>query len=208
MAVAFVQGMGIGASLIMAVGAQNAFVLKQGIKRNHSMPIAMLCSLIDAIMITAGVMGMGQLIMNFPALAHAASFGGAAFLFWYGFNALRASFKPQAIDTDSSKAADSLKKAVLTTLAISLLNPHLYLDTVVLLGSISTQFHADDRAWFGAGAVLASFVWFFTLSYGSRYLAPVFTNPKAWAYLDRFIFVTMWAIAFAILSPYIKMLFS
>ncbi|GLP94765.1 LysE/ArgO family amino acid transporter [Paraferrimonas sedimenticola] len=206
MAAAFVQGMGIGASLIIAVGAQNAFVLKQGIKRNYPMPIAMLCSLIDALMITAGVMGMGQLIMNFPTLAHAASFGGAAFLFWYGFNALKSSFNPQAMNTNGGQAADSLKKAILTTLAISLLNPHLYLDTVVLLGSISTQYAVDDRPLFGAGAVFASFLWFFALSYGSRFLAPVFQNPKAWVYLDRFIFLTMWGIAFAILSPYIKML--
>ncbi|WP_028768847.1 LysE/ArgO family amino acid transporter [Shewanella fidelis] len=203
MQTAFIQGVGIGGSLIMAVGAQNAFVLKQGLKRSHSLPIAAICSFIDAVMITAGVAGLGHLILAFPLIKDIASFGGALFLLCYGYSALKSSFNENRLDSDEEHAADSLKKAVLTTLAISLLNPHLYLDTVVLLGSISVQFEGVEKQWFGAGAVLASFVWFFSLSLGAKYLSPIFKKPKAWCYLDRFICVTMWSIAAALMYPYI-----
>ena len=201
---AFIQGIGIGGSLIMAVGAQNAFVLKQGLKQSHSLPIAGLCSLIDALMITAGVAGLGHLIIAFPVIKDVASFGGALFLFIYGGRALRSSFHPQSLDSESTIGAETLKAAVFTTLGISLLNPHLYLDTVVLLGSISTQFEGADKPWFGAGAVLASFVWFFGLSFGARYLSPLFKRPIAWCYLDRLICLTMWSIAVALLWPYLN----
>lgn len=203
MQTAFIQGMGIGGSLIIAVGAQNAFVLKQGIKRAYPLPIALLCSIIDALMITAGVAGLGHIIEAFPTIKHVASFGGAAFLIWYGANALKASFVTKGMEMDHAQNADSLRKAILTTLGISLLNPHLYLDTVVLLGSISTQFEDAHRPWFGAGAVLASFIWFFSLSFGARLLAPIFSRPAAWRYLDRFIWLTMWSIAAAIIWPYL-----
>ncbi|ABZ76883.1 Lysine exporter protein (LYSE/YGGA) [Shewanella halifaxensis HAW-EB4] len=203
MQTAFIQGMGIGGSLIMAVGAQNAFVLKQGLKRSHSLPIAAICSFIDAIMITAGVAGLGHLILAFPIIKDIASFGGAIFLLLYGYCALKSSFSDSRMESDEALAADTLKKAVLTTLAISLLNPHLYLDTVVLLGSISVQFEGTEKQWFGAGAVLASFVWFFSLSLGAKYLSPVFRKPKAWCYLDRFICITMWSIAGALMYPYL-----
>ncbi|GIU19034.1 MULTISPECIES: LysE/ArgO family amino acid transporter [unclassified Shewanella] len=203
MQTAFIQGMGIGGSLIMAVGAQNAFVLKQGLKRSHSLPIAAICSFIDAIMITAGVAGLGHLILAFPLIKDIASIGGALFLLIYGYGALKSSFSESRMESEQGLAADSLKKAVLTTLAISLLNPHLYLDTVVLLGSISVQFEGTEKQWFGAGAVLASFVWFFSLSLGAKYLSPVFKNPKAWCYLDRFICITMWSIAAALIYPYV-----
>ncbi|MCK8046499.1 LysE/ArgO family amino acid transporter [Shewanella sp. 1CM18E] len=203
MQTAFIQGMGIGGSLIMAVGAQNAFVLKQGLKRSHSLPIAAICSFIDAVMITAGVAGLGHLILAFPLIKDLASFGGAIFLLFYGYSALKSSFNDNRLDSDDAQVADSLQKAVLTTLAISLLNPHLYLDTVVLLGSISVQFEGTEKQWFGAGAVLASFVWFFSLSLGAKYLSPIFKKPKAWCYLDRFICITMWSIAAALMYPYI-----
>ena len=202
MQTAFIQGMGIGGSLIIAVGAQNAFVLKQGIKRAYPLPIALLCSIIDALMITAGVAGLGHIIEAFPTIKHVASFGGAAFLIWYGANELKASFVAKGMEMDNAQNADTLRKAMLTTLGISLLNPHLYLDTVVLLGSISTQFEDAHRPWFGAGAVLASFIWFFSLSFGARLLAPIFSRPAAWRYLDRFIWLTMWSIAAAIIWPY------
>ncbi|WP_076413694.1 LysE/ArgO family amino acid transporter [Shewanella sp. UCD-KL12] len=200
---AFIQGVGIGGSLIMAVGAQNAFVLKQGLKRSHSLPIAALCSIIDALMITAGVAGLGHLILAFPLIKDIASIGGAIFLLVYGAKALKSSFVSQSLAQDGTKATGSLKAAVLTTLGISFLNPHLYLDTVVLLGSISAQFEGADRPLFGAGAVLASFVWFFSLSFGARYLSPLFQKPKAWCYLDRFICLTMWTIATVLIWPYI-----
>lgn len=203
MQTAFIQGVGIGGSLIMAVGAQNAFVLKQGLRRSHSLPIAAICSFIDAIMITAGVTGLGHLILAFPLIKDIASIGGALFLIIYGYGALKSSFSESRMESEEALAADSLKKAVLTTLAISLLNPHLYLDTVVLLGSISVQFEGTEKQWFGAGAVLASFVWFFSLSLGAKYLSPVFKKPKAWCYLDRFICITMWSIAAALIYPYV-----
>ncbi|NRD74194.1 amino acid transporter [Shewanella sp. VB17] len=200
---AFIQGVGIGASLIMAVGAQNTFVLKQGLTRGHSLPIAGLCSLIDALMITAGVTGLGHLIVTFPLIKDIASLGGGIFLLVYGAQALKSSFYSHYLTEEGIKGVETLKVAILTTLGISLLNPHLYLDTVVLLGSISTQFEGPDRYFFGAGAVSASFIWFFSLSFGARYLRPLFQKPKAWCYLDRCIFVIMWAMAWGLIWPYL-----
>ncbi|WP_163937065.1 LysE/ArgO family amino acid transporter [Paraferrimonas sp. SM1919] len=204
MQLAFIQGVGVGASLIIAVGAQNAFVLKQGIMGQKMLPIALICALIDAVMITAGVAGFGRLIQSFPMVKDIASFAGAGFLIWYGYAALKSSMGAQGMELAVDRTAEPLKTAIIGTLAISLLNPHLYLDTVVLLGSISTQFDDSARPWFAAGAVLASFLWFFSLAYMSRKLAPIFKKPTSWMWLDRFIFVTMWAIAAAILAPYLS----
>jgi L-lysine exporter family protein LysE/ArgO len=206
MQTAFFQGLAIGASLIMAVGAQNAFVLKQGIRGQHSLSIALLCSVIDALMIAAGVAGLGKLILASPALTHLASLGGSAFLLWYGWGALHSSFTPKRLDVSQGQVSGSLRAVMLTTLGISLLNPHLYLDTLVLLGSISTQYPRPQHFWFGMGAMLASFLWFFSLSYCARLLAPVFQRPQAWCVLDRLIWFIMWSIALALLWPYFKML--
>ncbi|MCG8473051.1 MAG: LysE/ArgO family amino acid transporter [Desulfobacterales bacterium] len=195
---AFLKGFGTGAGLIIAIGAQNAYVLSQGVRRNHHIPIALICTFFDALLITIGILGVGTAIASHPALTHVAAWGGAAFLFWYGLGSFRSAFKGGALETNDDERT-TLKKAVLTTLAVTLLNPHVYLDTLVLMGSISGQFPLVQRPWFGVGAALASFVWFMLLSLGGNLLAPFFKKEVAWKILDTAVGITMWAIGISLL---------
>lgn len=191
------QGFVTGGGLIIAIGAQNAFLLAQGVRRQYHWPIALLCSLSDALLICLGVLGMGALISESPMLLELARIFGAFFLFYYGYRALRSALQPAGLDM-ASRGAGSLKSALLTTLAVSLLNPHAYLDTVVLVGSIATQYGDSLRYWFGAGAVLASFTWFLMLGMGAPKLAPLFRNPRAWRVLDSLVCLMMWGIALSL----------
>ncbi|MFD2205054.1 LysE/ArgO family amino acid transporter [Kiloniella antarctica] len=200
----FLKGMGIGASLIMAIGAQNAFVLTQGLRRNNQYVIAFTCSLVDAILIVLGVAGMGVLITSNPMLLVLATWGGALFLFWYGLNAFRAALNPGVLTPKDGAAEQTLKKAIVTTLGVSLLNPHVYLDTVVLLGSIGGRYPEETRLWFGLGAVLSSFLWFFSLSLGAKWLAPLFNRPIAWRVLDCLVGLIMWTIAISLVAQAIS----
>lgn len=195
----FVEGCGTGAGLIIAIGAQNAFVLKQGILKNHVFLTALTCALIDALLISVGVGGFGVLLTSNTLLLTIARWGGAAFLGYYGFRSFRSVFKSESLKLDSKSEHLSLKMALGTALALSLLNPHVYLDTVILLGSIGAQFPASERVFFAWGAMLASFVWFFGLGYGAAYLGPLFQKPLAWKILDFIIGCIMWAIALSLL---------
>jgi len=190
---AFTAGFGLGLSLIIVIGAQNAFVLRQGLNRAHVFAVCLVCALSDALLIVAGVSGFHYLIDAFPQLEAAARYGGAAFLFAYGAR----SFYVAARRDESLQAADrargKLAAAVATCLALTWLNPHVYLDTVVLLGSVSTQY-AGARGWFAAGGASASFAFFFALGYGARALTPLFSRPAAWKILDAVIGVVMWSV--------------
>ncbi|GLR13576.1 LysE/ArgO family amino acid transporter [Chitinimonas viridis] len=190
------QGFVLGAGLIMAIGAQNAFVLRQGLKRAAPLLTALTCATCDAILIAAGLLGAGALVNAHPALANWAAGLGAAFLFWYGARSLRAALQPGQLQAAEGQGVVQWQKVIVTTLGFSLLNPHVYLDTVVLLGSIGSQFPAGAaRVSFGFGAIMASFVWFFCLAYGAAKLAPLFAKPAAWRVLDVLIGLTMWGIA-------------
>ncbi len=189
------QGFGTGCGLIIAIGAQNAYVLTQSIKREHHLAIALICSLCDAVLISAGVAGLGAIIANSEMLRTLAGWGGAAFLFWYGINSFRSALNGQSGLQAENGTARPLRAAVAFTLAVTLLNPHVYVDTVVLLGGISAQFAGQERYVFGAGAILASFVWFFSLSLGGRLLAPVLSSPRAWRFMDTAIGCIMWLVA-------------
>lgn len=195
MLVAFATGFGTGFSLILAIGAQNAFVLRQGLLRSHVFWICLVCALSDALLICAGVAGMGTVAAAVPWLLDALTWGGAAFLFVYGAIALRRAFRPEGLRANGSERL-SLRAALAVTLAFTWLNPHVWLDTVGLIGAISTSFsgHAAKTA-FAAGATVASFVFFFGLGYGARLLAPVFERPQAWTVLDTAIALVMWTIA-------------
>ena len=183
----------LGFSLILAIGAQNAFVLRQGLRRAHVFAVVMTCAVSDAVLIAAGVAGFGALAQAVPWFEPLMRYGGAAFLLWYGWRNARSAWRGgQALGT-SGDEAQSLATAVLTVLALTWLNPHVYLDTVVLLGSISAQY--PDRLAFALGAMTSSFVFFFSLGYGARALAPLFARPSAWRVLDAIIALTMWAIA-------------
>jgi len=197
MLVQFAQGFGMGGGLIVAIGAQNAYILSQAVRRNYLLTIPLICILCDAILIAVGVSGVGTAVASSPRLAQVAIWGGAAFLFWYGARAFRSALQGGSLESSQS-AAPTLRAAVLATLAVTLLNPHVYLDTIVLMGSVSGQYSRDGRILFGAGAVCASVIWFFSLSFGGRLLAPLFKLPIAWRILDGLVCAVMWTIAFSL----------
>ncbi len=195
---ALAAGFALGASLIIAIGAQNAFVLRQGLARDHTFAVALTCVLCDVTLIAAGAVGFGGLVARFPTVASVAAWGGAAFLAVYGALSLRSALRPHTLRAEDAPAHGmfaSTGSAVTATLAISLLNPHVYLDTVVLLGSVASQYPAGMRTWFTLGAMAASTIWFFGLAYGARLLEPLFAKPVAWRVLDGVIAGIMWWIA-------------
>lgn len=189
----FISGFALSFGLILAIGAQNAFVLRQGLLRQHVLPICLICGASDAILIVAGVAGFGTLATQFPWMEPVFRYGGAVFLICYGAISLRKAFFDVHALRAGGKAETGLTAAILTLLAFTWLNPHVYLDTVVLIGSVSSQY--DDRVLFGTGAVAASFTFFFALGYGARIFAPVFTRPRAWQIFEIAVGLTMWAIA-------------
>ena len=196
---AFAEGFATSAALIVAIGAQNAFVLRQGIKREHVLAVVLVCALSDALLITLGVAGLGSLVQRSPSLLTIARYGGAAFLVAYGLLAARRALGSESMAAAADKPL-SLRAAIGACLAFTYLNPHCWLDTVVLLGSISSQQPEGARAAFGVGATSASFVWFFALGFGARALRGVFARPIAWKILDAVIALVMWAIAVSLLS--------
>lgn len=197
----FFTGFGTGAGLIIAIGAQNAFVLSQGIRKKNIFLIPLICAICDAILILAGVAGMGTLIERSPFLIRAASWGGASFLFFYGLRSFKSAYKNQGGLDKRGEKDQSRGQIILMTLAITLLNPHVYLDTVVLLGSMSGTFPGMGRYYFGIGALTASFIWFFSLSLGAVKLAPLFRKARTWQILDVLIGIIMWIIAFKLIGP-------
>ncbi|SEO94834.1 L-lysine exporter family protein LysE/ArgO [Salinihabitans flavidus] len=186
-------GFVLGLSLILAIGAQNAFILRQGLRGEHVLALVLVCAVSDAVLIALGVAGFGALVLSLPWVVDVARWGGAIFLIVYGGMSLRAAWRGgQALEA-ARGAAPGLWRAVATCLMLTWANPHVYLDTVVLLGGLSAQY---EPAWmFGAGAVAASFFFFFSLGYGAKLLRPVFASPRAWRMLDAGVGLVMWAIA-------------
>jgi L-lysine exporter family protein LysE/ArgO len=176
-------------TLIAAIGAQNAFVLRQGIRREHVLPVVALCTVSDIVLISAGIAGVGALINAHPSALNIAKFGGALFLVGYGLLAARRAWRPSSL-TPSEAAPTRLIEVLLTCAALTFLNPHVYLDTVVLLGALANE-HRDERWLFGVGAVTASAVWFVGLGLGARQLAGLFARPLTWRILDGLIAVMM-----------------
>ncbi|UWQ02940.1 LysE/ArgO family amino acid transporter [Aliiroseovarius crassostreae] len=197
---AAITGFLTGFSLILAIGAQNAFVLRQGLLRNHVFPLVLFCALSDALLIVAGVLGFGALVSAVPMLPVLMAVMGAVFLMAYGVLRFVAALKGQ-YEMELTGRARSLKATLAIAAAFTWLNPHVYLDTLGLIGAISTSF--DDwnaRILFGLGAVSASFVFFFSLGYGARLLAPIMTRPSSWRVLDIAIGLTMWMIAVGLVN--------
>lgn len=202
---AALEGFLLGASLIVAIGAQNAYVLRQGLARRHVLPIVLFCALADAVLIAAGVAGLGSLVTAAPRLLLAVTFGGALFLFAYGALAFRRAASPGGLSA-AGAAHVRLGPAIATAAAFTFLNPHVYLDTVVLLGSLSGRHEGPARLAFGVGAAAASFAWFFSLGFGARLLAPFFARPAAWRVLDLLIGTVMTLIALSLLRQAFVML--
>ncbi|GAA0321691.1 LysE/ArgO family amino acid transporter [Psychrobacter aestuarii] len=185
----YISGMLLGLSLIIAIGSQNAFVLKQGLKREHIFFICLFCALSDAILISAGVAGFGAVTARYPHLVDMARIAGALFLLVYGLQSLYASWRTSHALTVEGQVVTSLKKSLLLCFGFTWLNPHVYLDTLVLMGMVSTG--ASSKVVFASGAVTASFVFFFALGYGARLLRPLFAAPKAWNILDALVGILM-----------------
>jgi L-lysine exporter family protein LysE/ArgO len=200
---AALSGALLGASLIIAIGAQNAFILRQGLLRSHVFILCLICALSDAVLIAAGVAGLGTLVSQSPLLITVVTLGGALFLGSYAYLAFRRALQPHAMQADGDKRVP-LKVAVATCLAFTFLNPHVYLDTVLLLGSLSAGYEGAARIAYGAGAATASFVWFFGLGYGARLLEPVFAKPAAWRVLDIIIGLVMSLLALSLVLRFVS----
>ena len=196
--IAALAGAGFGLSLIVAIGAQNAFVLRQGLRGEHVLTVVLICAVSDVVLIALGIAGIGSLLELAPWLLDTMRIGGAAFLLTYAVIAGRRALHPGELDAETSGAATPLWPTVTTAVALTWLNPHVYLDTILRLGSVAGT-HGDDRWWFGAGAGLGSVVWFSALGFGARLLRPLFARPAAWRILDALIAVVMAAIAVSVL---------
>ena len=186
------NGLLVAIGLIMAIGAQNAFVLAQSLRREHHLPVAALCILCDAILVAAGVFGLASLLAQSATLLAIARWGGAAFLLWYGSQALLRAARPQSLQAAGSEPR-SLRAVLLTALAVTLLNPHVYLDTVLLIGSLGAQ--QVEPGAYAAGAASASFLWFSTLALGAAWLAPWLARPLTWRLIDLGVAVMMFSVA-------------
>ena len=195
----YMTGLLMGLSLIVAIGAQNAFVMRQGLRNEHLFAVCLACGLSDAVLIVLGVTSFGQMAVRLPWLDSAMRYGGAAFLIWYGarnlYSALQSSKALAAGETNSS----SFHQTLATCLVLTWLNPHVYLDTVVLLGTISTRFSGREAS-FAMGAMTGSFLFFFSLGYGATRLRPIFASPSSWRVLEMLIAFTMWMIAVKLLN--------
>ncbi|CAM2837463.1 LysE/ArgO family amino acid transporter [Acinetobacter celticus] len=193
----YLQGLMIGLSLIVAIGAQNTFVLKQGLKKQNIFWVCFVCALSDSVLTTLGIAGFSSILHHYPSIIQFAKWGGALFLIWYGYQHAVQALKSQQTMQMSSGNESNLIQSILMCLALTWLNPHVYLDTVIFMGSISTQF--EHTVYFALGAVSASWLFFFALGYGARVLIPIFESPKAWRVLDAIIAFIMWGIASSLL---------
>jgi len=195
---AAIAGFSLGLSLILAIGSQNAFVLRQGLRSEHVFWVCLTCAVSDAVLILLGVSGFAVAMRHLPWLGDAMRYAGAVFLFVYGARSLWTALRSSAALVPSEAGPRPLGATLAICLAFTWLNPHVYLDTVMLIGSVSTQFPGENRA-FAAGAMSASLVFFFALGYGAGVLRPVFARPRAWQVLEVVIGITMWGLAFKLL---------
>jgi len=191
--IALIPGFLTGLSLIIAIGAQNAFVIKQGLLRQHVLLIVLICATSDAVLIFLGTGGLGALVQSNQGLLEIVRWFGVAYLTWFGIKSVRSAFSKQSLSASESPTASALKVAT-TALALTWLNPHVYLDTVILLGSVANQFEAD-RWYFAIGASVASVLWFTTIGFGARAASKYMSRPIFWKILDSLIAIVMFSIA-------------
>jgi L-lysine exporter family protein LysE/ArgO len=195
----YITGLMMGLSLIVAIGAQNAFILRQGLRNEHVFAVCLACAVSDAALIVLGVTSLQQIARFMPWLDPVMRYGGAAFLVWYGARSLYSALRSSATLTAAEARTASFRQTLMTCLALTWLNPHVYLDTVVLLGTISTRYPGQQTS-FAAGAVTGSFLFFFSLGYGATWLRPIFSKPSSWRMLETLVAFTMWVIAFKLLG--------
>ena len=202
MELAFVSGFLISISLILALGPQNVFVLRQGLLRSHVFAACLICSISDALLIAAGVLGVGLFISEIEELAIWMSVGAAFFLIFYGCLRIRSAFDPKGMEVGEGESQD-LWPTILAGLAFTYLNPHVYVDTLLLIGGASSSYVGDEKLMFGIGAASASFVFFFSLGYGAQRLSPILNNPESWKIIDLFIAGIMFTVAGILMFPYL-----
>ena len=202
MELAFISGFLISISLILALGPQNVFVLRQGLLRTHVFAACLVCSISDALLITAGVLGVGLFISEIEELAIWMSVGAALFLIGYGILRIKSAFNPKGMEVEEGESQD-MWSPILAGLAFTYLNPHVYVDTLLLIGGASSRYVGDERLMFGIGAATASFVFFFSLGYGAKQLSPILNNPESWRIIDLFIAGVMFTVAGILLLPYL-----
>lgn len=196
----FFTGLLLGGSLIIAIGAQNAYVLKQGLLKSHVFLVCLICALSDAVLIALGTSGVGTIIKNYPDWIKAITWFGAAYLFIFGIMSFRSALNGESLSIASEGTSQNKKTVISTVLALTFLNPHVYLDTVLLIGSIASPYTDTGRFYFTLGAISASFIWFFSLGYGARFLLPIFKKPSAWKVLNIIIGLVMWWIAYQLIK--------
>lgn len=194
----FIQGLIVCFGLIVSIGAQNAFLLKQGILKQHVFAVALICFLGDVFLMTVGVLGLGELISQRPIVSLIIAILGAIFLFTYGSQSFISMFRSSGALTQSSEKASSLKRVLMITFAITFLNPHVYIDTVVILGAIGGKLALSEKIAFLSGALSCSLVWFFGVGYGAGFLAPYFAKRRVWQILDFITGLIMYAIAISL----------
>jgi len=199
---AFISGFLISISLILALGPQNVFVLRQGLLRTHVFAACLVCSISDALLIAAGVLGVGLFISEIEELATWMSVGAALFLIAYGILRIKSAFNPKGMEVEEGESKD-LWPTILSGLAFTYLNPHVYVDTLLLIGGASSSYVGDEKLMFGIGAATASFVFFFSLGYGAKRLSPILNNPESWKIIDLFIAGVMFTVAGILLFPYL-----
>ncbi|NRF27641.1 amino acid transporter [Vibrio coralliilyticus] len=199
------QGFGLGASMIIPIGAQNAYVLNQGIKRNHHLTTATICSVLDVIFISLGIFGGGAVLSQNETLLTVVTLGGIAFLTFYGLLSVKSAMQTNRASESKRQVVERGRRAViLGALAVTVLNPHLYLDTVVILGSIGGQFEGQDRISFALGTIMASFVWFYTLSIGAAKLGPTLSRPRVKQGIDIVVAIMMFTIALMLINELVN----
>ncbi|GKW05167.1 arginine exporter ArgO [Pectobacterium carotovorum] len=191
----YLQGVLLGAAMILPLGPQNAFVMNQGIRRQYHLMVALLCALSDMVLIAAGIFGGSALLSQSSLLLGAVTWGGVAFLLWFGWGAMKTAFSNNITLASAEVMKQSRLRIIATMLAVTWLNPHVYLDTFVVLGSLGSQFADDARSWFALGTMTASFTWFFALALLASWLAPWLNTPRVQRVINFFVGVVMWGIA-------------
>ncbi len=203
MELAFVSGFLISISLILALGPQNVFVMRQGLLRSHVFAACLVCSISDALLIGAGVLGVGLFISEMEELAIWLSIGASIFLIFYGCLRIKSALNPKGLEVGDNESQD-LWPTILAGLAFTYLNPHVYVDTLFLIGGASSSYVGDEKLMFGVGAATASFVFFFSLGYGAKRLSPILNNPESWKIIDLFIAGVMFTVAGILMFPYLS----
>ncbi len=204
--ITFFKGFALSLGLIIAIGPQNVYVLRKGLMGRHILTVVLTCFFADMLLLLLASGGVGAMLNGNQNIAHYAAYGGGAFLFWFGLRSFMSAKNPQIISQQDVQKAGleaqgkGPRAAIMMCLALTFLNPHIYVDTLIIIGGVSAQYHGMELVIFAVGTIMASAMWFFSIGYGARILAPVFQSPKAWRILDSGVGLLMWAMSYYLIS--------